>query len=627
MLRMLRMLRTLRLPGRLAVLLGAALAAAGLAVAGAQLAPVFFEIAAAEHDPSGRVIASIAVPDDVELERGKITALLDGVPFPVSDVTRRDPEPLAVVLAIDVSGSMSGGPLAAARQAALDLVERLNAADRVAVVAFADAPVVFSDFTLDREVTNATLRSLVAGGDTALYGAVDTAAQMLAAAGSQRGVLVLLSDGLDDGGVSTVGREQSVDAIVASGAAAYAFALGVQADVAYLGALAERAGGEFAEVTDEQALAAAFAGLGRRLGADVSVTVAVPPQQIGEHELTLRFRAQEEVVEARSRFEVTNAGLVSPIITTPGAPEDEILVELAALVPLASLTLEATANGEPLPLIASTGRMLIDPWLFEPGALQIDFRVTVRGALAAAATATVEIPALEPQITLQQRTDDGGARQLVVSGRVQGSTTAVLRVLVDGEEIARSEEPRLIVAEPTGATAEVILEDGAGGLLKSVPLTLAAPAVAPIPAPAATAAEEGGGSAVLLIAAGAAVVLALLGLVLLRRRRGPPSGAAGGAGAARARPARCGARKRGRRPRHDRAAPPGRQRGHPGDGHEGRSRSVAGSSATSCSTTRRSGRFTSVSPRSAAGSSASTAWPRHRCARSPRTSPSRTNGC
>ena len=290
------MLRRLRTPGRLAALLTAGFAAAGLAVAAAQLAPVFFEIAAAEHDPSGRVIASIAVPDEVELERGKITALLDGVPYPVFDVTRRAPEPLAVVLAMDVSGSMVGGPLLASQQAALDLVERLNAADRVAVVAFSDAPLVVSDFTPDRDATNATLRSLAAGGATALYGAVDTAAQLLATAGSEQTVLVLLSDGVDDGGVSTVSREQSVETIIASGAVAYAFALGVQADVAYLGELAERTGGELAEVADGQALAALFAGLGRRLGADVSITVAVPPQQIGEHELTLRFRAQGQYV-------------------------------------------------------------------------------------------------------------------------------------------------------------------------------------------------------------------------------------------------------------------------------------------------------------------------------------------
>ena len=97
-----------------------------LGVAGAQQAP-FFEIATAEHDPSGRVVASLAVPPDVTLEAGNLTALLDDVPHAVAEVTKRDPEPLTVVVAIDVSGSMAGEPLASAQQAAIDLIDRLSA--------------------------------------------------------------------------------------------------------------------------------------------------------------------------------------------------------------------------------------------------------------------------------------------------------------------------------------------------------------------------------------------------------------------------------------------------------------------------------------------------------------------
>ena len=484
-------------------------AALGVGVAGAQVAPAFFEIAAVEHDPSGRVVASLAIPEGVTLEPGKLTALLDGVPRPVSEVTQRDPEPISVVVAIDVSGSMRGSRLAAAQEAALDLIERLRPDDLVAVVAFADAPRVVSNFTTDREATTSTLRSLVADGATTLYGAVDSSAQLLMGAETQQAVLVLLTDGEAS---TTSGREESVETIADTGAAVFSFALGPDADVDYLGALAERTGGQFRQAADEQALEALFAGLGRRLGADVLVTVAAPPLAIGEYQLTLRFAAEGELVESGFAFEVTNVGLIVATVTPPPADDDEIVIQLQSPVPLASLSVETTTGGQSLPFIAGTGRILVDPWAFNPGPLDIEIRAMVGGRLAAETTVSVEVPRLDPRITLQRR-DDGGVPQLVVSGRAQGPASPVLRVLVDGEEQARSEQRTVSVPLPTEDVIEVRLEDQQGSLLKSDSLTILPPLTEHQLAEA-----TGGGAPVLPVVFGMAVAIVAAVVFLMRRR-------------------------------------------------------------------------------------------------------------
>ncbi len=501
-----------------ALLLGVLVALSGGAViVTAQVALAFFEITAVEHDPAGRIVASIVVPQDVTLDRSRLTALVDGVSQPVADVTQRDPDPLSVVITIDTSGSMLGAPLAAAQQAALDLVAGLSALDRVAVVDFADAPAVASDFTTNRASTSAVLVSLSAGGSTALYDAVGMSAQLLADAGVEpkQLVLVLLSDGEDAGGVSTTGRDQSIASVAATGAAVYAFALGLQADIDYLSALADGTGGGLSEVADEQALRELFARLGSRLGADVSITVVVPPLPIAKHELILRFRAQGEVVEtAPFAFDVMNAGLIIANVIGAQAEDRDIFVQLESKVPLASLDVVAMSGGRPLPYVASSGRILIDPWSFDPGPLAIDIEATVRGRLVGRSHARVEVPELEPRLSLQ-RDDSGGSRRLVVTGQTQGPSPSVLRVLIDGEEVARSDESRLATELPEAGEVEVRLEDGAGRLLRSETLTIEAPVIEQLVVEAA----GGGAPPVLPIAVGVLVVLFSGFVVLLRWRQ------------------------------------------------------------------------------------------------------------
>lgn len=456
-------------PSLIVLLLAAALARDGLT------AQTFFEIAAVEHDPSGRLVASLAVPPETELVGSRLTALVDGKRRTIANVIQRPPEPISVVIAIDGSGSMAGAPLAEARQAALDLIDRLNAGDRVAVVSFADASQVLSDFTTDRASTIAAIQSVAAAGTTALYGAVDASAALIEDADTDEVVLVLLSDGVDSG-LTEVDRDESIEAIASSGAAVYSFALQLagEVDVAYLSELANRTGGEFLQVAGEQALGALFASLGRKLGADVSVTVEVAPMPLGEHQLTLRFITAQQTVESDFLFEVVNDGLLAATVdqaadaevsvtgsagatATPAAsstasaggegtaepepPDGAIIVRVDSLVDLDSFDVVVTiGEQEPMTLFPGSRRFFVDSWAFSPGPLAIELRALLRGTddLVAETSLSVDVEELEPVLTLR-RSGSGDSRALLAVGRAQAVTKPVLRILINSLEVVNSD--------------------------------------------------------------------------------------------------------------------------------------------------------------------------------------------
>ena len=125
-------------------------------------------------DANGQPIAGLADDDFEVLEDGVPGTLLDAQPVVNTDLG------IAVVLAIDVSASMAGGPLDATKEAALAFINSLGEFDQVAVLAFADTVQVAQDFTSDKEAARTAVRGLAAGGRTALYDGAFQATQFAA---------------------------------------------------------------------------------------------------------------------------------------------------------------------------------------------------------------------------------------------------------------------------------------------------------------------------------------------------------------------------------------------------------------------------------------------------------------
>ena len=108
-------------------------------------------------------------------------------------------DPLAIALVLDRSGSMSGAPLEEACECARAIVDRLDAADRVAVFAFDDEVECLAHATpaSERTALHAAIARIVEGGSTNLHGGWRAGADELASLVLPERVhrVILLSDG------------------------------------------------------------------------------------------------------------------------------------------------------------------------------------------------------------------------------------------------------------------------------------------------------------------------------------------------------------------------------------------------------------------------------------------------
>jgi VWFA-related protein len=154
--------------------------------------------------------------------------------------------PVAVVLALDASGSMARAA-DGVKLAARSFIEALRPEDALGVLLFSDASVLAHDLTTDRQPSIGAVDGYVARGGTALYdGLADALARLKRTEG--RKAVVLLSDGRDEdnagtGPGSSRTREDLFAALAATDAVIYSIGLGPRVDRALLERLAAESGG------------------------------------------------------------------------------------------------------------------------------------------------------------------------------------------------------------------------------------------------------------------------------------------------------------------------------------------------------------------------------------------------
>ena len=277
-------------------------------------------------DRDGRLVGSL--PQDTFEIRD------NGRPQPIT-LFDNSPQPIQLVVMLDVSGSMSGN-LGLLRAAADELFARLRHDDRVRVGSFGAAIDIAPAFTGDRETLRAALpRHIAPDAPTPLWLAIDEA---MAAFGDEtadaRRVVLVLSDGRDSGGVGfrrrPVSQVQVIDdarrrdvmvyaiGMRSRGSRGPAIGAGVGlgslqstllADMpdAGLARVAEETGGGYLEIRPSEDLAAAFARVADELHSQYLIGFSLPSRDGRVHDLDVRVsgsglrpRARKDYVAPRS---------------------------------------------------------------------------------------------------------------------------------------------------------------------------------------------------------------------------------------------------------------------------------------------------------------------------------------
>ncbi len=256
--------------------------------------------------PQAQAVVTVLGSDGhplADLAETHFRAQLNDRPVPVVAVIQGVDSSLAiaVVLALDVSGSMEGGALEQAKVAARRFLEGLGPQDSVAVLTFHDAVDLVQPFTQDRAAAGAAIDGLTAGGATTLYQATVESVSLAAAADSSRRAVVLLSDGLDNGSVLL-----SADALTMAetlGVPVFAIGLGADIDRDYLQELAQISGGQFAETPSPEGLAQIYQEAGELLRGQYILTLDASGLALAESEArtAAAVKRQSELLDDLAR--------------------------------------------------------------------------------------------------------------------------------------------------------------------------------------------------------------------------------------------------------------------------------------------------------------------------------------
>lgn len=164
-------------------------------------------VSSVERDPeTGEVTAEIIVPVALAGEplSAKAVTVLIGAKRQDVDYAAVSSDDLEVVLVIDVSGSMRGAPIDAAKAAASSFIDLLPSGVEVAIVAFDDEASVIANRLASRDELQTAISALEVGGDTALFDALIVAESAFSDDPATRRVVVALSDGGDSASIASL---------------------------------------------------------------------------------------------------------------------------------------------------------------------------------------------------------------------------------------------------------------------------------------------------------------------------------------------------------------------------------------------------------------------------------------
>jgi Mg-chelatase subunit ChlD len=259
---------------------------------------------------------ALSAPDSssVQIQDGtSVTVLQDDEEVENFTLTMVDPEaePLTVAIIIDVSGSMEGAAIEAARMAAANFVGQFAEYDIACVYTFSTVITHLQDCSKEHLDTITQISTIVAKGDTALYDVLFTVASEHSQL-SGRQVIVLLSDGADTASKQAT-LETALTRLKESNIPLYAIGLiSEQFDGSILERLAGETGGIYLEAPSTEELSTLYDRVRGQLDNQYRLAFdsLFPERQSGT--ITIRLEDQTGSLEIKREFFVQASSNATP---------------------------------------------------------------------------------------------------------------------------------------------------------------------------------------------------------------------------------------------------------------------------------------------------------------------------
>lgn len=267
-------------------------------------------------DRDGRLVTKLTQPDFEVRD--------DGKPQPIT-LFDNTPQPIRLIVMLDVSGSMDGN-LPLLRAAADQLITRLQPKDAARLGAFGHDISISPSFTRDaNELRSALPAAIAPDAPTPLWRALDEAMNAFGDSGEIRRVVLVLSDGKDSGPIGfrqryvsqieVIERARDEDVMIYAiglrsrrqmqgGIGAGGLSAMMTADLpdAGLARVAEESGGGYTEIRAGQDLAASFAAVVDELHSQYALGF-VPPKLDGKtHKVDVRVTTSGLKVRGKKSY-------------------------------------------------------------------------------------------------------------------------------------------------------------------------------------------------------------------------------------------------------------------------------------------------------------------------------------
>jgi Ca-activated chloride channel family protein len=268
-------------------------------------------------DRDGRLITTLSQGDFEVRDEGK--------PQPIT-LFDNSPQPIRLIVMLDVSGSMEGN-LPLLRAGAEQLFARLRPDDLVRVGTFGREIVISQSFTHDLDALRAALPTTIASdAPTPLWRAVDEALAAFEGESETRPVVLVLSDGKDSGPINFrqrfVSQGEIIDRARREDVMVYGIGMrsrprqiqpgigpgGLQAALTAdlpdpgLALVAEQTGGGYTEIRFGQDLGAAFARVADELHSQYLIGFAPPKRDGKVHDIDVRLAERGLKPRARKSY-------------------------------------------------------------------------------------------------------------------------------------------------------------------------------------------------------------------------------------------------------------------------------------------------------------------------------------